>query len=80
MGEITIEINNVTVWCCRSTVKSNSFLCDITRFQAFNFPSRIWEVSRTLKFSSKSQTIVGRVNQKRVWSFAKNGKNKVDEV
>ena len=28
-------------------------LCIISRFREFNFPSRIWEVSRTLKFSKK---------------------------
>ena len=54
MGEITIEINNDTVWCCRNTVKSNSFLCVISRFRAFNFPSRIcWKYQELLNFFRK---------------------------
>ena len=64
MGEITIEINNVTVWCYRSTVRSNSFLCVISRFRAFNFPSRDWENQKYQELLNfpKSQTMVGRVN------------------
>ena len=71
MGEITIEINNDTVWCCRNTVKSNSFLCVISRFRAFNFPSRIWEVSRTLKFFPKKvkQWWVGSIHN--TWKIRK---------